>query len=264
MSMNGEIFTLRWSRGIPYYSCRIFENVPRLRHGFSTRSAGAPEVIDNSFNLGYTTWDRTARVKENRRRFLEALELENLPLVTLHQIHSNRIHIIRDSHQRKQPEGDALATNVAGIPVAVQYADCLPILIADPVKKAVAAVHSGWRGTLSGVLIETIREMERVFGSDPKQLLAAIGPGIRVCCFEIGKDVGDLFQEYPECCSGADAAGKCRLDLGKVLEIQLRLAGVRPEHCFDSRICTRCNTLEFFSHRAEGVRAGRMMAVISL
>lgn len=267
--MNKESFLLRESQGIRYYTCCAFESVPHLHHGFSTRRGGAPDLNESSLNLSNSVWDSPARVSENRRRFLSVLHLEDAPLITLRQVHSNRVHIIEDiSSQWNKSDGDALATQVENIALAVQVADCLPVLIADPMKNAVAAVHSGWKGTLSHVLLQTIREMEKAFNSDPSTLLIAIGPGIRACCFEVGREVADLFDEaYPGCCSANSAnghPGKFLLDLGKALDIQMNLAGIRPEHRHDLGACTRCNPNEFFSYRAEGHAAGRMMAVIGL
>jgi YfiH family protein len=264
--MNEEGFLPRESQGIRYYSCRAFESMPHVRHGFSTRRGGAPDPEVNSLNLGESSWDSPARVRENRRRFLSALQLEDAPLITLHQVHSNRVHIIEDnSGQWNQAEGDALVTRVENIALAVQVADCLPVLIVDPVKNAVAAVHSGWRGTLLRILPQTIQAMEKAFDSDPSTLKAAIGPGIRACCFEVGREVADLFEkEFPGCCSAIDRPGKYHLDLVKVLDIQMNLAGIHPMHRYDLDACTCCNSNEFFSYRADGRAAGRMMAIIGL
>ena len=267
--MNGKDFLLRESLGVCYYTCRMFDSVPLLRHGFSTRRGAGPQSDVGSFNLSNVPWDSPERVSKNRKRFLSALHLEHAPLITLRQVHSNRVHIIDDiSGQWNQSEGDSLVTQIANVALSVQVADCLPVLIADPVKQAVAAVHSGWRGTLSGILLKTIREMERNFGCNPSTLLAAIGPGIRACCFEVGPEVADLFDKaYPGCCvacSVEERPGKFLLDLVKVLDTQLNLAGVKPEHRSDLSTCTRCNPTEFFSYRGEGAAAGRMLAVISL
>jgi polyphenol oxidase len=267
MRENG--FVLRESQGILYYSCRAFESLPQVRHGFSTRHSGASALGECSLNLGNLSFDLPEHVNENRRRFLSALHFENAHLTTLHQIHSNRVHIIEESTDRQEPlEGDALATRLTDAVLAVQTADCLPILIADPAKHAVAAVHSGWRGTLSRILFNTILEMQRVFESNPAQLLIAIGPGIRACCFEVGAEVADRFnEEYSECHLAMPAPsrpGKYFLDLGKALEVQMNLAGVAQENRYDLNICTCCNTKDFFSYRAEGQATGRMLAAIGI
>jgi YfiH family protein len=265
--MKRDGFVFREVKGIPYYSCRAFEELPGFYHGFSTRRGGAPVSADRSLNLSYSSWDLPERVNENRRHLLSALHLDEAHLATLHQIHSNRVHIIRDlSVQWNQSEGDALVTQLENVALAVQVADCLPVLIADPVTKAVAAVHSGWRGTLLHILPETIREMQSAFGSDPEQLRIAVGPGIRACCFEVGTEVVEAFnKEFSGCrlsqTVGA-SPGKYLLDLCMALEIELDKAGIRTEHRYDLGLCTRCNTNEFFSYRAEGMRSGRMMAII--
>ena len=261
-------FVLREFQGIRYYSCKAFEGIPCLRHGFSTREGGSG-IAERSLNLNYSPWDSVERVCQNRQRFLSALNLENARLETLRQVHSNRVYIIEDnSREWNESEGDALATAIEGIALAVKIADCFPILIADPAGRAVAAVHSGWRGTLSRILFRTIQEMKQCFGSSPSELLVAVGPGIRSCCFDVGSDVAGLFEkEYP----GAglaipvtDRPGKHLLDLCRALDIQLDLAGVRQENRYDLGECTRCNPGSFFSYRAEGPASGRMMAVIGL
>jgi polyphenol oxidase len=267
--MKGNGFILRESQGILYYSCRAFESLAQVRHGFSTRRGGSSAPGECSLNLGNLSLDPPEQVNENRRRFLSALHFENARLRTLHQIHSNRVHIIEDMTGRCEPlEGDALATRSTDVALAVQTADCLPILIADPANHAVAAVHSGWRGTLSRVLVNTIVEMQRAFNSNPSQLLIAIGPGIRACCFEVGSEVADRFNEEYSGCNPAMPApshpGKYLLDLGKALDVQMDLAGVAQENRYDLNICTRCNTQDFFSYRAEGQAAGRMMAAIGI
>jgi YfiH family protein len=263
--MRKDGFVLRESLGLPYHSCKAFEEIPRLNHGFSTRcdASGRP------LNLGYRPWDSIQRVSENRQSFLSAINLGDSNLALLRQVHSNRAYIIEDnSSEWNRPEGDALITAAEKIALAVQVADCLPVLIADPVKRVIAAVHSGWRGTLSRILLQTIRKMAASFAVRPSDLLVAVGPGIRKCCFEVGHEVVELFErEFPDAGLAAPVAarpGKFLLDLPKALEIQLDLAGVRAENRYDLGACTQCNPARFFSHRAEGPASGRMMAVIGL
>jgi YfiH family protein len=267
--MRKDGFLLREFHGIRYYSCRALEALQCVCHGFSTRTGGSAGVHHSSLNLGYTSWDSIKRVDENRRRFLSALNLGDSHLATLSQVHSNRVYIIEDnSVEGNRPQGDALATGMEDIALAVQTADCLPILIADPVKRAVAAVHSGWRGTLERVLLQTILEMERAFDSRPSDLIVAVGPGIRACCFEVGPEVADLFDKDYALCKLVHPAegrpGKYFLDLSKALEVQMDLAGIQARNRYDLGACTRCGAAEFFSYRAEGSAAGRMMAVIGI
>jgi polyphenol oxidase len=267
--MRKEGFLLRKNHGVSYYSCRTLEKLPWLRHGFSTRHGGTSFSSDISLNLGDVPWDSTARVENNRRRFLTALHFEDARLVTLRQIHSNRVHIINDiTGQWNRPEGDALITRSENVALAVTVADCLPVLIADPLNKAVAAVHSGWRGTVSGILQRTILEMKNTYNSDPARLRVAVGPGIRSCCLEVGVEVALLFdREYPECRLMVPVKarpGKFLLDLFRAVDAQLDRVGVLRENRFELGVCTRCTTEAFFSHRAEGSAAGRMMALIGI
>lgn len=267
--MHKSGFTLHKFHGVPYYSCREFESLPHIRHGFSTRHGGVFGSAGPSLNLSEAPWDSPDRVQQNRRRFMRALNLEKAELITLHQVHSNRVHIIEDNSGRwNQSEGDALSTRVENVALGVKIADCVPVLIADPVRNAVAAVHSGWRGVLKKILMTTIQEMRRKFYSSPSNLLIAIGPAIRACCFEVGLEVAGPFEEqYPGCGLTKplpEHPQKRSLDLVKALEVQMDLAGVPSDNRHDLGICTCCNTGDFFSHRAEGSASGRMIALICL
>jgi YfiH family protein len=267
--MDTDGFILQNTQGIPYYSCRAFESLPWLRHGFSTRHGGVSGAGNGWLNLQDASWDSPDRVRENRRRFLAALHLNASSLITMHQVHSNHVHIVEQLTDQRNPlEGDALITQAENAVLAIKTADCLPVLIADPVHKAIGAVHSGWRGTLSGILPNTIQEMQRAFGSNPAELLAAIGPGIRACCFEVGAEVVRLFEEcYPESQIAQPLPGqpeKHRIDLCKILQIQMDASGIPPRNRHDLGICTCCNAQDFFSYRAEGSASGRMMAVIEI
>jgi polyphenol oxidase len=264
--MRKDGFILRESCGIVFYSCTALETIPDICHGFSTRKGGAGGTI-HSLNLNYTTWDSKERVDDNRRQFLSALHLKGMPLATLHQVHSSRVYIIKDeASEWNQPQGDALATASKNVALAVKTADCLPVLLADPVTHAIGAVHSGWRGTLAGILPQTVSAMQQAFGCSPSDLLVAVGPGIRSCCFEVEIDVAGAFLEK----YGRDdlvkprqnLLGKYLLDLCGILDIQMEAAGIPAANRFDACACTVCNPELFFSHRAQGAASGRMMAVI--
>jgi polyphenol oxidase len=263
--MQTNDFILRSNRGIPYYSCRAFESLTWLHHGFSTRHGGAA----GSLNLMEASSDCRDQVEENKRRFLAALYLEDASLITMHQVHSKHVHIIDEHTDLLNPrKGDALITRRENAALAIKTADCFPILIADPMHKAIGAVHSGWRGTLSGILPETIQAMQREFRSNPAELFVAVGPGIRSCCFEVGKEVMQSFREvYPDQAIGqaiTDRPEKYWIDMCNILKIQMDDAGIRADYRYDLGICTCCNTSDFFSYRAEGAASGRMMAIIGI
>jgi len=267
--MDETAFNLHTTADVSFYSCRALEKIPGLRHGFSTRQRGEHSQLEQPLNLGYTAWDSDDRVDENKRLFLSALNLCNTRLATLHQIHSCRIHIIKELPDKwNPPQGDALVAGIQSMALAVQTADCLPVLIADPNGSVIAAVHSGWRGTLQQIAFHTIYAMRNAFGSNPADLQVAIGPGIRSCCFEVGQEVYDLFlinsRETLKAKPSSGRQGKYLLDLPEILKIQLHSAGINPDNIYDLALCTCCSTDTFFSYRAEGVNAGRLMSVIGM
>jgi len=149
-------------------------------------------------------------------------------------------------------EGDALVTRERGLAVSIRTADCFPILLADPVRRSVAAVHAGWRGTAASVVLSSLGRMKSEFGTDPRDVFAAIGPGIGSCCYEVGLEVAQRF--------GKGEAG--RLDLAAENRAQLIAAGLRPERIDAVGGCTFCHPAQFFSWRRDQDRAGRMISFI--
>ena len=174
-------------------------------------------------------------------------------MASLKQIHSNVAHVA-DRLTGCVGEGDALLTDNAGLTVSVRTADCYPILLADPEHHAVAAIHAGWRGTEAGIVGEAIGRMRNVYGSRAEALYAAIGPGIGVCCYEVGEEVARKF--------GMESAG--RLDLAAENRRQLIAAGLPEAQISTVTGCTYCNADRFFSYRREGEHAGRMISFIRL
>jgi polyphenol oxidase len=267
--MNHDAFIRRKEGGIPYYACRALENIGGLRHGFSTRHGGVSPAAESSFDLGQAPLAISGTTRDNRRRFISALHVEGMNLTTLRQAHSDKFIIIREKRGQGNPlEGDALVTNVKKAALAVVIADCFPILVADPVTRVIAAIHAGWRGILARIVEKTIAGMRHSYGIRESDLIIAIGPGIRSCCFEVGHEVIELFEKDYSGESFAkphsDHPGKWLLDLRAALDAQFSSRGINKENVYDLEICTCCNTQEFFSHRSEGNRAGRMMAVIAL
>ncbi len=266
-----------------------------LVHGFSTRSGGFTTVYGGkTLNLGFTKDDARENVEENRSKTLLSIgagdKRKPWPLVSLRQIHSDIIHIVR-SAQTGLLRGDGLITNVPGIILAVMTADCLPVLLADKKNKAVGAFHAGWRGTVQRIAEKGLGIMRREFGTQPENVFAAIGPGIQQCCYEVGQDLKDqfesqfsygseLFQEvkdyddvhekYPLLFMNMRAPGhgdqciKLHLSLREANRRQLLEAGIPQKQISALEDCTSCDTRTFFSHRAEKGRTGRMMAMIGI
>ena len=252
-------------------------------HAFSTRAFGTLGYSGEGGNEG----------EKNRGRLLKALRggrTTNFQLATLRQVHSDAIHqITRIPDERLT--GDGMVTEIAGIVLAIQTADCLPVLLADPKRKAVGAFHAGWRGTLARIVEKGVGAMRREFSSDPRDLLAAIGPGIHACCYRVGEEVREqftsqfnyaaqLFEEfdnadevrrkYPMLFMNQRAPGHgqpeqaIHLDLVKANLRQLTDAGVARKNIEASPLCSVCRKDLLFSYRAEGPATGRMMAAIGI
>ena len=272
-----------------------------LIHGFSTRPGGvsvlpsrAPHSNQSGrekvLNLGLTDWDSRPNVDENRVRFLAALGARKMQLVTLRQIHSDLVHVISAPPQMAL-QGDALITATSGVLLAIQTADCIPILLADPRHRAIAAIHAGWRGTLARIAAKTVGRMQMEFSTRPKDLIAAIGPGISQCCYEVGPDVvkefaakfpnaRDWFEgPFDQLASGEDPnplpwltmmppghqppPPRCMLDLKAANSAILAEAGLSAKNSFAADLCTSCRTDLFFSYRREKT-TGRMLAAIGI
>jgi hypothetical protein len=281
-----------------------------LVHAFSTRRCGVSRGPTAGLNLGFTKGEPRTRVRENRKLFFQQLGVEHFAQAVLHQVHSANIYQVRRATGGEleyrlggkrmpeqpglvQPAGDALLTDQAGILLSVRTADCLPVLLVDPKRRAVAAVHAGWRGALARIVEKAVGDMRRVFGSEPQSLLAVLGPSIRVCCYEVGQEVEEAFQgrfaradkffhkqsespawhpeRHPLSFVNAqptrgNSASKLsiHLDLVAVAEDQLLAAGVVPHHVAVVNFCTACRTDLFYSCRQEGSGVGRMLAVIGI
>jgi len=281
-----------------------------LVHAFSTRRGGVSRGLTAGLNLGFTKGEPRARVLKNRELFFHQLGAEDFALTGLRQVHSAAVYQVRratcgefeyrlggsqlpEQPGVAQPKGDALLTDQKGILLSVRTADCLPVLLVDPKHPAVAAIHAGWRGALARIVEKTVGEMCRVFDSDPRSLLAVLGPSIRVCCYEVGQEVEEAFQgrfpnadkffrKRPEASAsqpdrhspsflnmrprGSNAVSKpsTHLDLIAVAQDQLQAAGLVPHHVAQVDFCTACRTDLFYSYRQEGSAVGRMLAVIGI
>ena len=270
-----------------------------LAHGFSTRAGGASslpasdtsrKIAAGILNLGFSDWDVRASVEENRLRFPKALGAAGMKMVPLRQFHSDVIHAI-DSAPAETLRGDALITRTPGLLLAVQTADCIPILLADPKNRVVAAIHSGWRGTLKRIAEKTVGRMRMLFGSRPESIIAALGPGIGRCCYEVGPEVVKEFASqfdaardwfdgpYDALVSGEDPnplpwlsmmppghqppEPRAQLDLHAANRAILEGAGVLARNIDASSFCTSCRTDLFFSYRREKI-TGRLMAAIGI
>ena len=276
------------SSGLKLLQVPAFSKLPWLIHAFSTAPGGiSPLEGEKVLNLGFTDWDTRENVLKNRLRFQAAAGAKDLPLIALKQFHSDVIHVF-DSPSTDPCRGDASITNRPGLLLAIQTADCVPILLVDPKKHAVAAIHAGWRGTLARIAAKTIGKMQMHFGTNPRDLLAAIGPSIGPCCYEVGTEVATQFlsqfadaPDYFDEFRTGDEPNPIQwlnmmppghqpppkgvlLDLRKANRSQLQAAGLRPQNIHTIDLCTACHPDLLFSYRKQGPQSGRLMSVIAL
>jgi len=270
-------------------------SIPWLVHGFSTRAGGVSRAYGGkSLNLGFTPEDSRRAVEQNRAAFLRELGAvrkgHEWPLVTVRQIHSDLIHCVPEMPEAPLA-GDGLVTQTPGLLLAILTADCLPVILADTKRRAIGVFHAGWRGTVKRIAEKGVGEMQRWFGSRPRDIKAAIGPGVHGCCYSVGPEVrtqfesqfeygSKLFREveesdpvrekYPLLFLTARAPGhselprKIFLDLVEANRRQLLAVGVPAKSISASPLCTSCHTDLLFSYRAEKGVTGRMMAVAGI
>jgi YfiH family protein len=285
--------------GVQWLAVPAWEKLNWLWHGFSTRRGGLSRAYcaddaQGELNLGFTKEDDRETVAQNRRLFVEAVSGDQAtPLVDLHQIHSNLVLLASsaDARRKKPHNADGLMTDEPGLLLSVKTADCIPILVADRKRRAVAAFHAGWRGTVERIVESGIGRMRLQFGSRPEDLIAAIGPGIGPCCYSVGEEVlssfesqfayaRELFREvydsdpvrtkYPLLFMTQRAPGhseigpSLHLNLIEANRRQLLAAGLRPRAIHLVGGCTSCQRELFFSHRGSEGHAGRLMSVIGI
>ncbi len=267
--------------------------LPWLVHAFSTRHGGVSRRYGgNALNLGFTKDDTRAAVERNRTLFLKKLGIANArkPMITLRQIHSDLTHRI-ESVPNHPLAGDGLITDTPGLLLGILTADCLPVILVDKKNRAVGVFHAGWRGTVKRIVEKGVGEMQRHFRSDPRKMIAAIGPGVQACCYQVGEEVRQKFEaqfgyaaklfrevkesdpvreKYPMLFLTARAPGHSELPVNLFLDLveanrrQLIDAGVPAKNIDASSPCTACCTDLLFSHRAEKGVTGRLMAVVGV
>lgn len=251
--------------GLVYYQ---FESFPSswVDHGIFTRLGGASEKPFDSLNLSISVPDKEAAVIENRRRFYQVFNVERSQTVRIMQVHGSRvIRVDRSSLEQTLAETDGLVTDTPNLPLVMAFADCVPIMLVDPVRRAVGIVHAGWRGTVAGVCQASIRCMVDSFGSRPADIQAAIGPSIGPCCYEVGSDLLEAVSGvFPSTGSLFHQGKNGRFHFNQWQAVQRALEQVGVEKIERSDLCTACHIDEFYSHRAEKGRTGRFGALIMI
>lgn len=271
-----HIFDECISAGVPFLKYPILEKEGLVEHGISTRLGGVSEGFLGSMNLSYTRGDDPAHVDENYRRIAAAIGVKPEHMVCTHQTHTTNVRIVTRedagkgvTREKDYTDVDGLITNVPGICLVTFYADCVPLYFVDPVKKAIGLSHSGWRGTVGKIGKVTVELMQKTYGSDPKDILAAIGPSICQDCYEVSEDVIVKFQKsfeekyWPELFYQKEN-GKYQLNLWKANELVFEEAGILKKHIAVTNVCTHCNPDILFSHRTTGNKRGNLSAFLAL
>jgi hypothetical protein len=229
-----------------------------FRHGFTTRAGGVSKGPFQSLNLSATVGDDAESVRENWERLRRAT---GLAFARVRQVHGCRV-VLAPSGTEPIEEADAVASDVPGVAACVSVADCVPVLLADPRSGAVAAVHAGWRGTIAGAAAAGVRVLVERYGARPGEMLAAIGPAIGPCCFEVSREVAERFRDALGSTVATPRNHGARVDLWRANELLLRREGLARKRVETLGRCTSCEDVTFFSHRRDEGRTGRQVAFI--
>ena len=231
----------------------LFQN-SEIIHGFSTRKGGISPPPFRSLNCGTNTTDSKKTVSENRNRFLQSINITSNDLAIPQQVHEKKIVNVKKPGIFEATDG--LVTNIPGINLSIQVADCVPIYLYDSVKNAIGLVHAGLRGSAQKIVQKAVSEMQDQFLSKPADIRAFLGPSIGPCCYEVNSEV---LAQFPKSCCDMN-----HLNLWMANTLQMEAVGVNSGNIFVSGICTKCHEYLFFSHRASGGKTGRMLAVLGL
>ena len=287
----GQVPELMSKENIPYLQFKSLSETGIVRHLFSTRGGGVSEGIYSSMNLSFSRGDDRENVEENFRRIAGILQCGQEDMISTDQTHTANVrHVGREDRghgivrNKTFFDTDGLVTDEPGIVLAAFFADCVPLFFVDPVKRAIGLSHSGWRGTVQGIGEVTVRKMRECFGSEPEDIVVAIGPSICADCYEISEDVADRFigefwEKYHK--NGVQKITfkpeersfsllqqcdhhKYHLNLWVANRCVLEKAGILPEHIEATGLCTCCNGDELFSHRASHGKRGNLGAFLGL
>ena len=273
---NENIFNVNEKNGVLYLTYPLLEQTKCVKHCFSTRIGGVSEGVCSSMNLSFSRGDDENAVKENFRRMADVLDIKEGDFVFSQQTHTTNIRVVTEEDRGKgivrpvdYDDVDGLITNVPELCLSTFYADCVPLFFVDPIHKAIGLSHSGWRGTVGKIGKKTVEKMTEEFGTDPKDVRAAIGPSICQDCYEVSEDVIDQFKENFEQQYWSDlfyekADHKYQLNLWKANEIILQEAGITKNHIATTNVCTCCNSEILFSHRASHGKRGNLAAFLAI
>ena len=261
---------------VPFLTVPSFHSQNAVTHGFSTRLGGISTGPFSTMNVSLSRGDSPEAVTENYRRLGQAIGFDPHRIVSSSQTHTVNIRTVDWSDcgkgfdkEKDYHDVDGLVTNIPGMVLTTFYADCVPLLLFDPIKKAIGAAHSGWRGTVHKIGVEIVRRMVEIYDCDTKDIITAIGPSICQDCYEVSQEVIDQVKEayashlwpqlfYPT------IPGKYQLNLWEACRENFLEAGILPEHISVPDICTCCNPELLYSHRVMGEKRGNFAAFLML
>ena len=275
MKFRSATMTLHNAETVPYLTFDSLSEISGFRHAFTTRLGGVSEGEFTSMNMAFNRGDDPDRVTENYRRFCTSAGFEFEDLVASAQDHHTYVRAVTSADKgvgiykpRDMESVDALVTNEPGVTLVTYYADCTPLFFIDPVSRAVGLAHAGWRGTVGRIGEKVIGKMTALYGSDPRNIRAAVGPAISVCCYEVDEPCARHFRALTDLDTEKflfpKEGGKFMLDLLETNRQILTAAGVPDENITVSDLCTNCNSDLLWSHRATQGRRGTMSAFLSI
>ena len=264
----------------PLLTFAAWEELPGIRHCFSTREGGVSEGWLSSLNLRRGLYDPDENVNENFRRIAGFFGVGPDRIVCAQQTHTSNVRIVTSAdagkgvtRERDYTDIDGLITDIPGIVLYTSHADCVPIYFYDPVRRVIALAHSGWKGTAARIGEVTIRKMQEIYGCRPEDIYAAVGPSICADCYEVSEDVADAMrtcfsedghETIPRILAKGKRSGHYQLDLWRACARILLESGIILEHLTISNVCTCENSDELFSHRATGGKRGNQGAFLML
>jgi polyphenol oxidase len=263
-------FSIQTEQEVSFLTCAPMRKYGVIMQAFSTRLGGLSEPPYASLNLGLGSGDERARVQGNRARFARSIGVNASDLVTLRQVHGNRVVTLTettDPERIRGTPGDGLLTNRPNLPLGVITADCFPVVLAAPDVPAVGIVHAGRRGIATQVVSTAIALMSQTFDALPEALFVAVGPGIGCCCYEVDEASAAPFQTQftlNHAVYRPSRRGHLYLDLQQAIVAQLHQSGVPSTHIWHADLCTACHAHWFYSYRREGPRSGRMLNVVMI
>jgi YfiH family protein len=276
---NNGLAQIDFSMEVPYITFPVLSDIPFIKHGFSTRLGGVSKGALGSMNLGVDfgeNADDPLNIEENFRRIANSISIDPASIVVSAQVHKTNIRLVDADdcgkglyRLRDYDEIDGLITNTPNVTLVTKYADCVPLLFADTRKKAIGLTHSGWRGTVHKIGKITVENMQEQFGSNPKDIIAVIGPSICRDCYEVGEETAWEFKTaFPNSADKSiiitNNSGRYQCDLWKANREVLLEGGLLPENITICGVCTSCHSDLLFSHRKSGGKRGSLAAFLAI